>query len=88
MLNQETVKLLTKCGAHVTTENLASNPIQYRNYIEIHDRNIEALIDAIITECANAAAITSRSFSDGDAALGSAAAERAVSSIRSKYLRS
>jgi hypothetical protein len=86
MLNKNTGDLLKRSGAHITTENLMSNSVQHRQFVEMYEANVEALIASIIDECATAAEESARSFSDGAAATGSSAAAWAVRCVLNKYI--
>ena len=50
-MTPEIQKLFKHAGGKTTTHNLASNPVQYREYHELWDDNIEKFAKLIIQEC-------------------------------------
>ena len=66
-MNQKLKDLISKSG-------LSVDHYQIRGYTQ----DLEKLIKSIVEECAVVAEQTSRSFSDGDAGVGSAVAAQAV----------
>lgn len=50
-MNEKIKQLVKKAGGHFDTHNLASNPVQYRESIELWDDRIEQFAKLIIKEC-------------------------------------
>ena len=50
-MNERIRELIKQAGGHFATHNLMSNPIQYRESIELWDKNIEKFVELIVKEC-------------------------------------
>ena len=55
-MNKRIRQLVKQAGGHFSTHNLASNPVQHRESIELWDKNIEKFAELIVRECASVAA--------------------------------
>jgi hypothetical protein len=55
-MNERFRELAKQAGGHFSTRNLMSNPVQYRESIELWDDRIEKFAELIVRECANVAA--------------------------------
>ena len=51
-MNKRIRQLVKQAGGHFSTHNLASNPVQHRESIELWDKNIEKFAELIVVECA------------------------------------
>ena len=51
-MNERIRELVKQAGGHFSTHNLASNPVQHRESIELWDKNIEKFAELIVVECA------------------------------------
>ena len=51
MMNEQIEKLFKQAGGKTSTHNLMSNPVQYREYKELWDDNIEKFAKLIVQEC-------------------------------------
>jgi hypothetical protein len=54
-MNEKLRTLVKRAGGHFDTHNLASNPVQYRESIELWDDRIQKFAELIINECAEIA---------------------------------
>lgn len=54
-MNEKLRTLVKRAGGHFDTRNLASNPVQYRESIELWDDRIQKFAELIINECAEIA---------------------------------
>ena len=50
-MNERIKELVKQAGGHFSTHNLMSNPVQYRESIELWDKNIEKFAELIVREC-------------------------------------
>lgn len=50
-MNERIRELVKRAGGRFSTHNLASNPIQYRECIELWDDKIEKFAELIVWEC-------------------------------------
>ena len=50
-MNKRIRQLVKQAGGHFSTHNLASNPVQHRESIELWDKNIEKFAELIVREC-------------------------------------
>jgi hypothetical protein len=50
-MNERIRELVKQAGGHFSTHNLMSNPVQYRESIELWDKNIEKFAELIVREC-------------------------------------
>ena len=57
-MNERIRELVKQAGGHFSTHNLMSNPVQYRESIELWDKNIEKFAELIVRECARVARAT------------------------------
>ena len=76
-MNKRIRELAKQAGGHFATHNLMSNPIQYRESIELWDKNIEKFAELIVKECmsqieevknikaGNAGPVYTQGFDDG-----------------------
>ena len=53
-MNERIRQLVKQAGGHFSTHNLASNPVQHRESIELWDKNIEKFAELIVQECCRA----------------------------------
>ena len=53
-MNKRIRQLVKQAGGHFSTHNLASNPVQHRESIELWDKNIEKFAELIVQECCRA----------------------------------
>ena len=53
-MNERIRELVKQAGGHFSTHNLASNPVQHRESIELWDQNIEKFAELIVQECCRA----------------------------------
>ena len=53
-MNERIRELVKQAGGHFSTHNLASNPVQHRESIELWDKNIEKFAELIVQECCRA----------------------------------
>lgn len=51
-MNDQIKQLVKRAGGHFQTHNLASNPVQYRETIELWDDKIEKFAKLLVEECA------------------------------------
>jgi len=49
-MNERIRELIKQAGGHFSTHTLMSNPVQYRESIELWDKNIEKFAELIIDE--------------------------------------
>ena len=54
-MNERFRELAKQAGGHFSTRNLMSNPVQYRESIELWDDRIEKFAELIVAECAELA---------------------------------
>ena len=54
-MNEQIKKLVKRAGGHFDTHCLASNPVQYRESIQMWDEHIEKFAELIVRECAGIA---------------------------------
>jgi hypothetical protein len=52
-MNERIRELARRSGAHISIRNLASNPVQHIEFIELCDDKIEKFAKLIVQECAN-----------------------------------
>ena len=52
-MNEQIKKLVKRAGGHFDTHCLASNPVQYKESIQMWDEHIEKFAELIIVKCAN-----------------------------------
>jgi hypothetical protein len=52
MMNQRIRELVKQAGGHISMRNLASNPVQHRESVELWDDKIEKFAELIVKECA------------------------------------
>jgi hypothetical protein len=50
-MNERIKELVKQAGGHCNTHNLASNPVQYRESVELWDDRIEKFAELIVREC-------------------------------------
>jgi len=50
-MNERIKELVKQAGGHFSTHNLMSNPVQYRESIELWDDKIEKFAQLIVREC-------------------------------------
>ena len=50
-MNEQIKELFKRAGGKTTTQILASNPVQYREYSELWDDKIQRFAELIIKEC-------------------------------------
>lgn len=50
-MNERIRELAKQAGAHISTQTLTSNPVQYRETIGLWDKNIEKFAELIVREC-------------------------------------
>ncbi len=50
-MNERIKKLVKQAGGHISMRNLASNPVQHIESIELWDKNIEKFAELIVKEC-------------------------------------
>ena len=50
-MNERIKKLVKQAGGHISMRNLASNPVQHIESIELWDKNIEKFAQLIVNEC-------------------------------------
>lgn len=50
-MNERIKELVIQAGGHFSTSTLASNPVQYRESIELWDDNIEKFAELLVREC-------------------------------------
>ena len=53
-MNERIRELVKQAGGHFSTHNLASNPVQHRESVELWDKNIEKFAELIVQECCRA----------------------------------
>ena len=53
-MNERIRQLVKQAGGHFSTHNLASNPVQHRESVELWDKNIEKFAELIVQECCRA----------------------------------
>ena len=53
-MNKRIRQLVKQAGGHFSTHNLASNPVQHRESVELWDKNIEKFAELIVQECCRA----------------------------------
>lgn len=51
-MNKRIRELAKHAGGHFSTHTLASNPVQYRESVELWDDKIEKFAELIVSECA------------------------------------
>jgi hypothetical protein len=51
-MNERIRELARRSGAHISIRNLASNPVQHIEFIELCDDKIEKFAKLIVEECA------------------------------------
>lgn len=51
-MNERIKKLVKQAGGHISIRNLASNPVQHIESVELWDDRIEKFAELIIRECA------------------------------------
>ena len=51
-MNQRIRELVKQAGGHISMRNLASNPVQHRESVELWDDKIEKFAELIVKECA------------------------------------
>ena len=54
-MNQRILELVKKAGGHISMRNLASNPVQQIETVELWDDRIEKFAQLIVRECAEVA---------------------------------
>jgi hypothetical protein len=54
-MNERIRELAKQAGAHFDTRCLASNPVQYKESVELWDDRIEKFAELIVRECAEVA---------------------------------
>jgi hypothetical protein len=54
-MNERIQELVKEAGGHFSTRNLASNPVQFVERVELWDDRIEKFAELIVKECANIA---------------------------------
>ena len=54
-MNQRIRKLVKQAGGHISMRNLASNPVQQIETVELWDDRIEKFAELIVRECAEVA---------------------------------
>ena len=52
-MNEQIKRLVKRAGGHFDTHCLASNPVQYRESIQMWDEHIEKFAELIVRECAS-----------------------------------
>jgi len=52
-MNERIKELVKQAGGHFSTHTLTSNPVQYRESVELWDDNIEKFAELIVRECAD-----------------------------------
>jgi hypothetical protein len=50
-MNERIRELVKQAGGHFSTHNLMSNPVQYRESVELWDDKIEKFAELIVKEC-------------------------------------
>ena len=50
-MNEQIKKLVKRAGGHFDTHCLASNPVQYKESIQMWDEHIEKFAELIVGEC-------------------------------------
>jgi hypothetical protein len=50
-MNERIRELAKQAGGHFSTHNLMSNPVQYRESVELWDDKIEKFAELIVREC-------------------------------------
>ena len=50
-MNEQIKKLVKRAGGHFDTHCLASNPVQYKESIQMWDEHIEKFAELIVAEC-------------------------------------
>jgi hypothetical protein len=56
-MNERIRELVKQAGGHFSTHTLTSNPVQYRESVELWDKNIEKFAELIVKECASMARV-------------------------------
>ena len=51
-MNERIRELFKQAGGHISMRNLASNPVQHRESVELWDDKIEKFAELIVRECA------------------------------------
>ena len=51
-MNEQIKRLVKRAGGHFDTHCLASNPVQYKESIQMWDEHIEKFAELIVRECA------------------------------------
>ena len=52
-MNEHIKRLVKRAGGHFDTHCLASNPVQYKEFIQLWDEHIEKFAELIVRECAD-----------------------------------
>jgi hypothetical protein len=63
-MNERIKQLVKKAGGHFQTHNLASNPVQYRESIELWDDRIEKFAKLLVEDVLNE--VKERAYYTGD----------------------
>jgi len=50
-MNERTKELVKQAGGHISMRNLASNPVQHIESVELWDDKIEKFAELIVKEC-------------------------------------